>query len=324
MGINALTVAWLSRLADKGIIESGASILEFGPQDVLCSRQVVEIFARKHCSAARVTEILEEMFDGEVNRISVPRAFYSIFGISKYRSLDLIDPRADWRRDCNLPFQVPEKFDITTDYGTAEHVFGIGAMFQSMHDATRTGGVMLHILPAFGDVDHGFFNIHPTVYLDLAAANNYAVVDMFYVDRWDIRDKAFERDLSKGFDFDALPVQMTHLQDRPTLQRMVTNLFVENYNHPDTAVFGPRYDGVLYDYCVVALKKNDDREFQLPVQRYYGGGTSAALVSQQVVTNKAYSVRPKDLLRQYVWPLLPARVRQYLRRYLSANRSDAF
>src|ERR1700687_5997975 len=104
MAINALQVAWLSRLAMKGIIRKGDSIIEFGPQDLLCSRKAVEGHARINPSWSNIHKV----YDGEKPRPVTPVAFYELFGISKYRSVDATDPRSDWLHDLNEPFQAPE------------------------------------------------------------------------------------------------------------------------------------------------------------------------------------------------------------------------
>lgn len=44
-----------------------------------------------------------------------------------------------------------------------------------MHDACRVGGLMIHESPFTGWVDHGFYNLQPTLFLDVAAANRYQV-----------------------------------------------------------------------------------------------------------------------------------------------------
>ena len=275
MAINALQVAWFSRLRSKGILSSGQSVIEFSPQDVLASRSAVGRYGRQHNPPAIVEALLNEIFDGETPRPTGIPAFYRLFGVERYRSADVFDHRADWLRDFNIHVRFREQFDIATNFGTAEHVFNIGHVFHSMHDALRPGGVALHILPAFGDIDHGFYNIHPTTYFDVAAANKYTIEDFCYVDRWDIRNKMLEAGVIADIDFEALPIRIEHLKRRPVLQRMVTERFVENYNDPDTKRFGADFPGVLYDYCGVALRKNGSGGFRLPMQGYYGGGVAA-------------------------------------------------
>jgi len=271
MAINTLQVAWLSRLTDKGIIACGKSMVEFSPQDVLAPRHVIRQYGLRHNSPEVVERMLNQIFDAETPRSDGIPAFYRLFGVERYRSLDLLDVRANWIRDFSEHVKLNEQFDLATNFGTAEHVFGIGNLFHSIHDALRPGGVALHVLPAFGDIDHGFYNIHPTLYFDLAAANGYTVEDICYVDRWDIRNKMLEANLAVGIDFDALPIRKEEMKDRDVFQRLVTERFVANYNDQETQRYGECFPGVLYDYCVVALRKNSSRAFRPPVQGYYRG-----------------------------------------------------
>jgi putative sugar O-methyltransferase len=259
----------------------------------MVSRDAVAHFALRHNSAVLTGSLLDRIFDGANPRPDGTAAFYRLFGIERYRSADLIDGRADWKRDFNESFRLREQFDVATNFGTAEHVFNIGNMFRSMHDALRPGGVALHILPTFGDIDHGFFNIHPTAYFDLAAANDYVIEDLCYVDRWDIRDKVFAADVKSDFDFDALPIRLDHMKDRPKLQRMVTEMFIENYRREDTQRIGQQYAGVFYDYCCVALRKTGSAAFRMPMQGYYGGG--AAMEKMGVRPNLS-GIRRKNLV----------------------------
>jgi SAM-dependent methyltransferase len=281
MAINTLQVAWFSRLAKKGVLVPGQSVVEFSPQDIHSSREAVRQYGSRHNPPDVVDRLLDGIFDGESARPSGIAEFYRMFGATRYRSVDLIDARADWRLDFNEVVRLPERFTVATNFGTAEHVFNIGNVFRSMHDALRPGGVALHVLPAFGDVDHGFYNIHPTIYFDLAAANDYTIEDICYGDRWDIRNKALEADLAADFDFDSLPIRIEHMTKRPVLQRMVTERFVENYAHPDTKRFSSGFPGILYDYCIVAFRKNHDRDFQSPAQGYYSDDAAAAKAAMQ-------------------------------------------
>jgi SAM-dependent methyltransferase len=276
VGINTLQIAWLSRLADKSIIRRGYSIVEFSPQDVSSPRGAVRKYALRHNPADEVDRMLDRIFEGENPRPDGIPAFYQLFGVERYRSLDLLDSRANWIRDFNEHVTVNEQFDLATNFGTAEHVFNIGHLFHSIHDAVRPGGVMLHVLPTFGDIDHGFYNIHPTLYFDLAEANDYTVEDIFYGDRWDIRNKMLEADLAADFDFDAVPIRAEHMKNRAVLQRMVTEQFVANFNDVNTQRYGASYPGLLYDYCTVALRKNRSRAFRAPIQGFYRGTSVAA------------------------------------------------
>jgi SAM-dependent methyltransferase len=306
VGINTLQIAWLSRLAEKGIISRGQSIVEFSPQDIYSTRRAVKKYALRHNPPEILERMLENIFDGETPRADGIPEFYRLFGVERYRSMDLLDARVDWKRDFNKPIRLRQRFDLATNFGTAEHVFNIAQLFCSMHDAIRPGGVMLHVLPTFGDIDHGFYNIHPTIYFDLAAANDYTIEDICYVDRWDIRDKMLLADLDAGFDFDALPIRIGHMRDRAELQRMVTERFITNYRDPDTQRYGAAYPGILYDYCVAALRKNHARAFRLPMQGFYGGNTR--------VTLKDYKTRFISKVRTHGYGWIPGAIIRRVRR----------
>ena len=273
MAINALQVAWLARLAKKNIIRRGSSIIEFGPQDLLCSRRAVEI----HAPLNRAWTKIDEVFDGERPRPVKPSAFYELFGVTHYKSVDGSDPRSDWHWNLNERFRIREQFDVATNFGTFEHVFNIGAAFHSMHDVLRPGGVALHVMPAFADIDHGFFNIHPTTYLDVARANEYVVEDLCYLDRWDIRVRVFEKNLRPDYEFDDLPIGMEQLKNPAALKEITAASFVRNYNLPDTLQYGQEFPGRCFDYCLVALRKQSKRAFQYPNQGIYDAPLQSVL-----------------------------------------------
>lgn len=90
-----------------------------------------------------------------------------------------LDPAAP---DCvrhNLNELVPECLhgaDVVINTGTLEHVFDQRAVWQSCHDACKLGGLMVHALPLWGWLDHGFTNFNPTLVADLASENGYAVL----------------------------------------------------------------------------------------------------------------------------------------------------
>ncbi|HLW67857.1 MAG TPA: hypothetical protein VKS79_21240 [Gemmataceae bacterium] len=91
-----------------------------------------------------------------------------------------LDPGAEGaiRHDLNepLPVEMLERFDIVINTGTHEHVFDQRQVWESVHEATKPGGLMVHAVPLWGWLDHGFFNYQPTLVADLAAENAYDIV----------------------------------------------------------------------------------------------------------------------------------------------------
>lgn len=65
------------------------------------------------------------------------------------------------------------RYDLTTNCGTTEHVVNQMNSFRIIHDLTRPGGYMLHDLPWSGMFNHGLFNYKPTLFWRLCQSNYY-------------------------------------------------------------------------------------------------------------------------------------------------------
>jgi len=123
------------------------------------------------------------LLGGRERRFDVAKLFYQIvFGIREYLAVDLHGTSASMKHDLNMPIELPRQFDLTTNFGTAEHIFNQAQFFKTMHEATTSGGLMFHSLPNQGCYDHGFYNYHPTFIFDLAEANSYKLLMFSYLD----------------------------------------------------------------------------------------------------------------------------------------------
>jgi hypothetical protein len=130
-------------------------------------------------------------------------------------------------------------FSAVLDFGTSEHVFDIAQVYRTIHEHTAPNGLMIHSCPFTGWIDHGFYSIHPTLYYDLAAANEYDVVGMWYGK--------------------LTPLWMVKLEDRDHMVRLVK----------DNAV---GRNGLI---CAV-LRKRTNEPFRVPMQGHYAGTTSSS------------------------------------------------
>lgn len=75
--------------------------------------------------------------------------------------------------DLNRTFDIGQ-FDIVTNFGTSEHVFNQAAVFESIHNACRVGGYMVHAVPCAMRW-HGLFGYTDKFFTELARANGYEV-----------------------------------------------------------------------------------------------------------------------------------------------------
>jgi SAM-dependent methyltransferase len=164
------------------------------------------------------------------------RLFYRIvFGEHKYRAVDLHGTAVAEKHDLNLPLPFSEQFDVVTNIGTAEHVFNQFQVFQSAHEKTKPGGIMIHSLPNQGCYDHGFYNYHPTFLFDLSQANRYHIVTLLYGDGT------------------TTPVTITALPDRTAYVKLA----LENRLS--------KYSGLL----AVLQRPAEEIPFEVPRQGYY-------------------------------------------------------
>ncbi len=289
MAIGTIHGDWLSRLAARRQLPEAASWIDLGPQDIQLPRRSLLSLAARHRSQADAARLVDGMFvDGRVRR-DAQLEFYGLFGARSYTSLDLDDPIAVHRLDLNRP--VPGligQFDVVTNFGTAEHVFNIGQVFATIHDLLRPGGVSLHVCPAFAFVNHGFYNVNPNLYIEMARQNGYEVVDFFYLDNMFVRDQ-LQPGRAAPFDFDALPIKLADMESTQHFMTKVIAQFTENLNSADTREVlyrlspdrtGPqhRFPGpefhicFVFDLAFVALRKLKPGrgDFVMPIQDMSG------------------------------------------------------
>jgi hypothetical protein len=288
MAIGSMHIEWLSSLGLRSQIPAGAAVLDLGPQDLFIEREPLRRIAGRHLRAADCEKTIEAIFNNTSPKRDAQPAFYSIFGAGSYRSIDLTDPRADYAIDLNRPLsQDIGRYDVVTNFGTTEHVFNIGQSFANIHSLLKVGGIQLHAVPSYGYIDHGFYNVHPSAYLDMAKANNYDLVDVLYIDNINVR---MARPVEvTPFDFGTLPIQLRDMTDTTALMNKAAIQFYRNLAAPETRsvleAMVPKGQivspiempderlpiFVVFDLMFVALRRTNSspREFVTPIQGVY-------------------------------------------------------
>lgn len=111
------------------------------------------------------------------HELTSTREWYLSLGFSRYLAIDVNTERDAVAMDLNLDIRshygFTEQSDLVTNNGTGEHVFNQYAVFKNAHDLCRVGGYMVHVLPFYRWVDHGFYNYNPNLFACLAHANHY-------------------------------------------------------------------------------------------------------------------------------------------------------
>lgn len=120
--------------------------------------------------------------------------FFKMFGISEVHALDVSKHEgADIICDLNkeLPKNLYQQFDFIVNGGTLEHVFDVAKAMTNMSNMVKESGMIIHLAPLAGYVDHGFYSISPTFFLDYYSENNFAIknLDMEFLLDKDIPSK---------------------------------------------------------------------------------------------------------------------------------------
>lgn len=187
MGCNPLFIRLLAEMSLT--LPAAASAVELGNQTFKPEGRIldeVRRFLAEQGARADLAE-LERLgkMSGDVLKHQT-RAYFAALGISDYSCIDINDRYGALVMDLNFnlaqKYAFQRQFDLVTNNGTSEHIFDQATVFRNVHALTRPGGLMVHVLPFFNYINHGFFSFHTVLFLDLARANGYEVVRLSLAD----------------------------------------------------------------------------------------------------------------------------------------------
>jgi hypothetical protein len=135
------------------------------------------------------------------NLFELARKFYA--AVLGYRGIVAIDPSGQAGA---LPYDLNRKvsdalpqFEVLINTGTIEHIFDQRQVWQTCHEITAPGGIMVHIAPMAGWFNHGFYTVQPTLLSDLAAANGYTLEAIVFSQDFQPHETTME-ELTRGSD----------------------------------------------------------------------------------------------------------------------------
>ena len=191
-----------------------ASLLEYLPQNP----SVVELGNQRFTVSDEILNRIKAEFDSPKFNVDLETlssligksreekypltdVFYRALGFRAYNAIDVNQKYGSLMMDLNYDlrerYNFSETFDLVTNSGTGEHIFNQFAVFKNIHQLTAIDGIMLHIMPFINWVNHGFYNFHPILYADLAAANQYELVKLSIANRWGFEVPVAITDLSE-------------------------------------------------------------------------------------------------------------------------------
>jgi hypothetical protein len=79
-----------------------------------------------------------------------------------------------------------KKYDTIIDIGTSEHVFNINQNLKNISKFSKTGGRIIHCLPANNQCGHGFWQFSPELFFSLYdGLNGYQSTKLYLIDSYD-------------------------------------------------------------------------------------------------------------------------------------------
>jgi len=124
-----------------------------------------------------------DAFDKVAFTFDVAKIFYkAIFNFEEYKAIDFHGTKSSIKFDLNEEYKDLKQYDLVTNIGSSEHIFNQLTVFKTIHNLTKSGGIIIHQLPGQGYYNHGFYNYQPTFFFDLAHANNYLMIGFWIFD----------------------------------------------------------------------------------------------------------------------------------------------
>ena len=195
MAITAIELALFEKLCDQGLAILGGTLLELGEANwygdvpLLALGEAIYRYApedKRDSLFESMNAVAAEQSD--YWRFKIADIFWQTFLQPRERvAIDLHGTEKALRLDLNTAIDLRRRFDTVLNLGTAEHVFDIAQTFRTIHAHTAPNGLMIHAMPFSGWVDHGFYNVNPTFYRDIAAINGYGMLSMIYAEMRPLR-----------------------------------------------------------------------------------------------------------------------------------------
>ena len=191
MGITHNDRTIFLRLRNAGLIPPRPSMLElgegqwFGDVPVATLSEDIDALVEDDVLREELHQRMVTILCGEPAYQSwdLAKLFFRVcLNYRKYVAIDFHGTPEALKIDLNYPVDLGEQFDILVNAGTAEHIFDVGQFFRTAHALTQPGGLMIHVMPFRGWLEHGFYSFNSTFYRDLAAANGYTMLIHAYAE----------------------------------------------------------------------------------------------------------------------------------------------
>ena len=192
---NPLTATLIAEIVAEGLLSPDPTIVDLGNQtygvDLGTLERIIGALEKVPAPARGKIDFpaLRSLAEIREKDSQTPRVeqFYRALGFSRYDAIDINSKYQslvmDLNRDLDTSYGFRNAYDLVVNTGTSEHVFNQAAFLRNAHNLARPGGLMAHVVPFTGYINHGFYNYQPNLFYDLASANGYSVVRFQMADR---------------------------------------------------------------------------------------------------------------------------------------------
>ncbi|MBV8074718.1 MAG: hypothetical protein JO140_04740 [Candidatus Eremiobacteraeota bacterium] len=158
-------------------------VLLFGNPAMSIGPDRVVAFLRAH-GVEPVAGAIPQLAEMDPSLAIQARTFFELLGLPDVHILDIdAYQQADIIADLNQP--VPEnlhgRFRTIVDAGTLEHILDVRTCLSNIVKMLAVGGRIVHQSPVNNYVNHGFFQISPTLFFDYYGANGFDAMHGVFV-----------------------------------------------------------------------------------------------------------------------------------------------
>jgi hypothetical protein len=185
--MGASTLPLLMALKRRGYIPNGSAVVEIGAQQLdesfLGATEDIAATGRFFGITTPPPSFAWSGPRSDTNVLAgapLAREFWTWLGFN-YASIDIDGSPGSIPLDLNydeVPIELIGKYDVVTNFGTTEHVANQLQSFKIAHDLATPGGLMLHVLPASGGLNHGLVSYNPKFFWMLGRSNGYKIAFM--------------------------------------------------------------------------------------------------------------------------------------------------
>lgn len=178
MGIGPNVITLFNRMHQEGLFHNINKIIDVGSQNLYFDEDHSSI--EKLCQQITNKKPSENLYKA-AKTLGAARILYEELGF-KYDCIDVDGVHDALTWDLNFDSVLDTHrlaYDMTTNFGTTEHLINQANAFKVIHDLTRPAGLMLHVLPFTGYIDHGYFCYQPNFFESLANYNGYEILGIW-------------------------------------------------------------------------------------------------------------------------------------------------